>query len=685
MAEKRKVSGRGRPAETTSKKRQRSPEVTSSPDPPEEEGLPTKIESGAPLPTVVEPQPSDLSPKEYQSIAESGVLAASLQRSRQRWLSEGFFERYWTRPSRGKNKVAESNPPKESMSRLGHCTMTIEPHVFEITLFTVREPSVQPSSSASSSTKGAHRPILQYGPPKNSYHHPSPPVLNQYHAPPSHTPTYPPAPTPFQSQPAPPMAANSHRGSPYQHQTPYGATAPTSSGTGQHPPVAGAPTPKDTSRPSPAPSTKQSPDPVIQMLAAKAATDNDLKELMKVVAGGTATGPELRVFQKHIDELTAILQSEKAANRPKGPPPPARKDFPPHSTINGSSPAYVSHESSQPPPRNNGPYPQWSSTTQMSAAPLHPQYPGQHLSPSVPPPPPTKMKGANKGEAKAIIFEFSTSGDRFLLPKYSILDYHRSGLEVIASFLVVRKGSSSETGQYDPALDYYQPVTMRLAASDAKTLIPFSKVVASPDEVRRYMDDVMDNMTRAEYVHLAMQLPRDPDDGKDPARDGSSDNDDRNRELKEIYAPPGSIGPPKRRVPKQMSFPVDSLDRSSAEPWNSPGPKSDAKPAKKRGRIANTNKRCRLCQTTETSLWRKADIDGDSVTVCNACGIKWKASTGRGAEGAPKRQRGTPKLNKTPSQQTPPPHSFTPIQHTNAAPIDPSNNNISRDDTTKDA
>jgi len=34
-------------------------------------------------------------------------------------------------------------------------------------------------------------------------------------------------------------------------------------------------------------------------------------------------------------------------------------------------------------------------------------------------------------------------------------------------------------------------------------------VVAPAEEVRRYMDDVMDNMTRAEYVLLAMRLPKD--------------------------------------------------------------------------------------------------------------------------------------------------------------------------------
>jgi len=86
---------------------------------------------------------------------------------------------------------------------------------------------------------------------------------------------------------------------------------------------------------------------------------------------------------------------------------------------------------------------------------------------------------------------------------------------VIASFLIVRKGSSADAKSYDPQLDYYQPVTIRIYANQPRLLDTLAKVVAHPEEVRRYMDDIMDNMTRAEYVLLAMQLPR---DGERPAR-----------------------------------------------------------------------------------------------------------------------------------------------------------------------
>ena len=51
-------------------------------------------------------------------------------------------------------------------------------------------------------------------------------------------------------------------------------------------------------------------------------------------------------------------------------------------------------------------------------------------------------------------------------------------------------------------------MTVRLVAPGGRYLENLHRVVAPQDEVRRYMDDVMDNMTRAEYVLLAMRLPR---------------------------------------------------------------------------------------------------------------------------------------------------------------------------------
>jgi hypothetical protein len=57
--------------------------------------------------------------------------------------------------------------------------------------------------------------------------------------------------------------------------------------------------------------------------------------------------------------------------------------------------------------------------------------------------------------------------------------------------------------------EYYQPVTMRLHANNPRTLEPLARVVKPPNEVRKYMNDIMDRMERAEICYLALRLPRD--------------------------------------------------------------------------------------------------------------------------------------------------------------------------------
>ncbi|KAI9841596.1 MAG: hypothetical protein M1837_000503 [Sclerophora amabilis] len=690
MVGKRRVSTRGR-SDATSKKRQPSSEESSSPE-PSEEGLPTKVEDGQPLPTVNNPQPDDLSSKQYQSIAESGILAASLQRSRHKWLSEGIFERYWTKPSKRKHQPEPRNPPKDSMVKLGPCTMTIEPHVFEVSLYTVREPQTHPSPSFG---QAMQRPILQYGPP-NPYHKPSPSAATPHHPAP---PQFSNPPPPFISQPTPRHSVPSSLTSPQILQEPaskHPAAIVQSSPNVSTPATS---TPNGTPGPSPCPPTKQSPDPVIQMLATKAATDHELKALMKVVASGSASGSQLKVFQKHIDELTAVLQSKDGSDPSNGPATPSAGAGAGASvngasvngaSVNGASPSMApQHNQASNNNISTSGYPTSSPAVSTHAAPgssmgiLHPE-------PAAPPPAqvhpsiirPKASLSHPKPDISAVVFEFAAgSGDRFLFPKYSILDYHPDGLEVIASFLVVRKGSNSESGGYDPKLDYYQPVTMRIAAHTARILDSFARVVANLDQARKYMDDVMDNMTRAEYVHLAMRLPRDQDEIDNEEEEASESGDHQNN-LKAIYAPPGSVRPPKKKIVKQASF---AIDRSSAEPWASPGPMPETKQGRtKKVRIADPSKRCRLCHTTETSLWRKAEVEGESATVCNACGIKWKTNTLRGQEGQPKKPRAMPKLNPSLSNSSPAPTPITPIQNPHPGNFAVVNGGISRDEEMRD-
>jgi len=145
--------------------------------------------------------------------------------------------------------------------------------------------------------------------------------------------------------------------------------------------------------------------------------------------------------------------------------------------------------------------------------------------------------------------EFTGSnGDRYLFPKYSILEFAPEAKCIIASFLVVRgldSASSSSTSTASttnkpqsatnkkpsisstastpikaelststlipPTTDqgplYHQPVTMRITADNAKVFEQISKTVSSLDEARKHMEDTMTKTKRADDVVLALRLP----------------------------------------------------------------------------------------------------------------------------------------------------------------------------------
>ncbi|GJC84334.1 hypothetical protein ColLi_07172 [Colletotrichum liriopes] len=168
MERKRKLPARASArVEHVAKKRTVTPpeprSVTPVPAPVEEPlpppSLPKSIQAGKPLPTVEEPQPDDLPAREYQSYQESGVLAESLSRSRHKWMAEGLFEKYWTKPARKKNATEDpKNPAKDTMSKIGQVTITIEPHVFEATMWAIKDPK-----PPAPTTQATFRPIMQFG------------------------------------------------------------------------------------------------------------------------------------------------------------------------------------------------------------------------------------------------------------------------------------------------------------------------------------------------------------------------------------------------------------------------------------------------------------------------------------------------------------------------------------------
>ncbi|KAF3069632.1 hypothetical protein GL218_07966 [Daldinia childiae] len=622
---------------------------------PEDPPLPKSIQAGNPLPTVEHPQPDDLLSKDYQSIQESGVLAESLLRSRQKWAHEGVFEKYWTKPTKRKGVVKEdpNNPPKDSMTKIGQVTITVEPHVLEATMYAVKDPKPAPT------TNSTFRPIVQYGPPNGAMPPPPKPSTPSTPNAPIASPSQPPAQPPSQSSSTaqPPVQAQGQTQSQSQTQqldmqrppsttippnkplaSPRGLesvlaapqhppTIPPTTGPSQpvppqargpsqpalstnrplHAPNSGAttavtgppvPAPAKSSTPAAKPATPTAPgaDPIIVTLAERASEDPQLRDLMKRVAIGDAAPAELAHFQKIIDQITAdykkkggqqgpsadrlivdgrtvkyfadevrtILEIVLASNpnqrsndlrTPQGSDPlvilllkKALDDVTTRDIVKRiaegktrftdttdlkttldklkdlvvketSKPQQVTPGASQTTATNGveSPTVQTSSVSRKASLtgpgqPTHASSSQQALRSKGPPP-------SIKPDISAIVLEFSGgTGDRYLFPKYSIIEYVNP-TQAVASFLIVRKGSKLEYGG-DPALDYYQPVTIRIYAQSPKHLESLARVVAPQDEVRRYMDDIMDNMTRAEYVLLAMRLPK--ADKEEQAEEGTS-------------------------------------------------------------------------------------------------------------------------------------------------------------------
>lgn len=359
--------------------------------------------------------------------------------------------------------------------------------------------------------------------------------------------------------------------------------------------------------PAPAAAKPAANDPVIALLAQKASGDPELRDLMKRVAVGQAKDGELAHFQKIIDQLNAeykrkggqqgpsadrllvdgrtvkyfadevrtildiVLASNPNQKSTELRPPPgsdplvvllvktALEDQRTRDMIRRIAegrPGFTDatdlkdildrlHRDAKTIPQGIGAQQPARQVAPNGAVPnaaqarpqqtqMHAQNP-QALRSKGPPP-------SNRPDVAAVVFDFGT-GDRYLFPKYSILEYlpTSSGQQVLASFLIVRKGSISEYGG-DPELDYYQPVTIRLQTQTGRHLENLARVVAPQDEVRRYMDDVMDNMTRAEYILLAMRLPRtlqdsDEEQSNDDAAERKSPSPKAHHELSTVPRP----------------------------------------------------------------------------------------------------------------------------------------------------
>lgn len=551
------------------------------------------------------------------------------------------------------------------MLKVGPCDVTVGPHLFDAMIYIVKDPSAPPPIQYAS----PQRPMVHYGPPNN---------FQQYQP-------YPTSPHPSQSyQQKRPSQYSPAPGRPPQSYTGNQSTLPQQA---QHAPTPQRPPQTPKGQPSqPGQPAKPSPDPVIQMLATRAAADPELKALMRVVASRQASQEQLRAFQAHIDELNAIIktreqqeqrqtasgtpnepQQQATADSQSQPPPPSKdeaeaetspqeeksqqspeaqtetpskapepqapeakaprcqsqgtpqhqsqsqtpsetqaserpnsqnstepfeiKQEPVNTSANNAQagPAVPPSSFQQPAPRPGPPYPpnqQQPYTVPPTIQSRPPQYGSSapYYRPAVPPPP-------ARVNYKSVVFEFTSpltpygsstsghagSGDRYLFPEYSILEWLPNENTVLASFLIVRKVDPNTPFPIEPASDapnsrkgkpaskskkgdkkgnaengkhsntpvpnqatfftntpqkpanneidkpdtatpdrafdtnlkeYWQPVTFRIHAANPKVLEPLARVVKPADEVRKYMNEIMDRAERAPDGFLALRLPR---------------------------------------------------------------------------------------------------------------------------------------------------------------------------------
>ena len=417
------------------------------------------------------------------------------------------------------------------MVKLGSCSMIVEPHVFEVTLYTVKDTQVTflPPLSQPQLPVSVHATPYQ-GSPAVTAGSASQPTPTQLHHTPYQSSSHP---TGHSSQPSlPPFNEGFAQFGPQGLSSTITVRSPTSTRVPPAPVPAQSPSLHGASSTSTQDSNPNS-DPVIQMLAARAATDHDLKSLMKVVAQGNASPDQLKIFQRHIDELKSIIEAQKGrstaeiSSTGKSSDAEIRPPIPvyitPTEQVGSVGPAIT-------PNLNSG------SSGGIKTEPLSQYYsqPPQYL----------KAKGPipSRQDMCAIAFEFTAgTGDRYLLPRYSILEYLPGNTQVLMSFLVTRKGNAAASGKYKDTLEYYQPVTIRVSAQSARILEPLSRIVAPTEEVQRHMSDTMKKMTAAEEVYLVTRLPQ-PHEDSTIEQEAASSNLASDVRMA-VYPPPDSLLP----------------------------------------------------------------------------------------------------------------------------------------------
>ncbi|KAJ8099876.1 hypothetical protein POJ06DRAFT_254747 [Lipomyces tetrasporus] len=355
------------------------------------------------------------------------ALAVSLQRSRRTWLTGCMFEKFWTRPQRGRKLADGQYNARDKMAKLCECNVQIGPHFFELRLFTVKveastkdlvstmampatskdsnASATQSCSSTSSATLVATPSEI---PAMKSFSIKTPiteaPITSGQQI----------GPAPIEPPATSSQATEQETGNLEQQHTSSTETQPLTSTEPEQSATPGQTTPLDTttaphlsqkdpvtiqqstSRPepskcSPKPPSKHPNEELIDRLHALARQDPQFGELMKSVASGKASAEEVRRFQVY------IAQSRQAEGEP------------------GSQ-----------------------RTSSTSVPPLQSSHnPTYHPETPLKPRPDLKRKERELLRDQTLVFEFKENPtDRFLFPKDSVVKLWPNGTVSAVCFLL---------------------------------------------------------------------------------------------------------------------------------------------------------------------------------------------------------------------------------------------------------
>ena len=246
---------------------------------------------------------------------------------------------------------------------------------------------------------------------------------------------------------------------------------------------------------------------------------------MKIVAQGNADATQLKTFQKHIDELNAVIKarSKLARGQQAGRSWPAQSNSQ-GAHADGSSKRPLQPSSSVQPPIKQEP---------------NAERPLQQIPFARP-----RMPASSKPGLTAVAFDINGgNGDRYLLPKYATVKYSAGNTQVRLTFLATRYGrDAAKTTKFVPDVEYYQSMEVQLTSPQPRMLEPIGRAVESMEEVQRHNTEIMARARPADRVYLATRLPRPPEEIEKAAEERNGDETTRDIPV-DSYTAPHSLLP----------------------------------------------------------------------------------------------------------------------------------------------